>query len=54
MELEDSDSDDNTDMDAGGLPPPIDVGKIKSIGIDTMNYFQSLSSDLKYVQAVLD
>ena len=53
MELDDSDSHDDKDMDAGGLPPPVEVGKIKGLGANTMDCSQSLSSNLKSVQAVL-
>ena len=54
MELDESDDEDEQDLVAAGLPPSFQSDQKKVSEVDTMDCFQSLSSDLKSVQAMLD
>ena len=54
MELDDSDSDAEHDQDAGGPPLPTGSGTQKTKEVDTLDCFQSLTTDLQSVHTVLD
>ena len=54
MELDVSDSDEDPDKDTDERVPTAEDEKCRDAGDDTMGCFQSLVTDLKSVQAVLD
>ena len=54
MELDASDSDEDLDKDEDEQGPTVETEKRRDEGDDTMGCFQSLVTDLKSVQAVLD